>query len=96
MLNAPFKMHWSFFIFLECLRYSRQPLLLSPSSNSDSSDDDLEAAIWRQNRECYQIEEAIKEIESQENSKNKLGLRNINSSNNILSPAKTSPGEFNP
>ena len=73
-----------------------KPLLLSPSSSSDSSDDDLEAAIWRQNRECYQIEEAIKEIESQENSKNKLGLRNINSSNNILSPAKTSPGEFNP
>ena len=52
--------------------------------------------MWRQNRECYQIEEAIKEIESQENSKSKLGLRNINSSNNILSPAKTSPGEFNP
>ena len=38
----------------------------------------------------------MEEIESQENSKNKLGLRNINSSNNILNPAKTSPGEFNP
>ena len=50
----------------------------------------------RQNRERYQIEEAIEEIESQENSKNKLGLRKINSSNDILSPVKTSQGEFNP
>ena len=73
-----------------------KPLLLSSSSDSGSSDDDLEAAIWRQNRERYQIEEAIEEIESQENSKNKLGLRKINSSNDILSPAKTSQGGFNP
>ena len=48
----------------------------------------------RQNRERYQIEEAIEELESQENSKDKFGLRKINSSDDILSPAKTSAGEF--
>ena len=70
MLNAPFKMHWSFFIFFRISQiFKTKPLLLSSSSDSDSSDDDLEAAIWRQNRECYQIEKATEEIESQENSK---------------------------
>lgn len=71
-----------------------KPLLLSSSSDSDSSDDDLEEAILRQNRERYQIEEAIEELESQENSKDKIGLRKINSSDDVLSPAKTSVGEF--